>query len=213
VTNEALIELHENLIDSLDAPTPMALRARLVYPEVRDACLETHPWNFATARADLARTDYEEADTPTSHPHWTYEFALPTGVGFHVPPYCLAVRGTTLDPNGPPWEVGTSPAYGRVLWSDEEDVRIIYTARIESLTDWSALARQVLVKMLASKLAKTDKLAEQKLKEAYGLLPVAKRTDMQEGSPFRLHPNRRLVSARQRTGSVSPYVGIRTYVP
>jgi hypothetical protein len=188
----------------------MAIRARLVYPEARDATLDLAPWNFALARADLARTDYE---APAHRPHWTYEFLLPTGVGFHVPPYCLAVRGTTLDPDGPPWEVGTSPTYGRVLWSNQEAVHILYTARIEDLTTWSALGRQVLVKMLASKLAKTDKLADQKLKEAYGLLPVAQRRDRKEGSPMVLRPNRLLVSARQRTGSVSPYVGIRTYVP
>lgn len=205
VTNEALIELHEALIDSLDSTTPMANRARLVYPEVRDTVLETHPWNFAAARADLSRSDITPANG------WQYQYPLPTGAGWHAPPYCLMVRGTHLDPDGPPWEVGSDPTDGRVLWTDLECVSISYTARIESLSDWSALARQVLVKILASKLAKTDALAKAKIQEAFALLPVAKRKDVSEGTPLHLRPNRLLWAARQRQGNASPYVGFRTW--
>jgi hypothetical protein len=88
----------------------------------------------------------------------------------------------------------------------------VYTARIEDLTSWSALARQVLVKMLAHKLAKTDGLTKSKLQEALGLLPVAQRRDEKEGTPFVLAPNRTLVLARHRMGG-SPSIGIRTYLP
>jgi hypothetical protein len=206
--NEALIELKDRLIDSLDDGTTLANRCRLVYPEARDSVLELHPWDFATFRAALSRSDVTPAFT------WTYQYVLPTGAGLAVPPYCLLVQGTDLDPGGPAWDVGNHPSDGRVLWSNEADVKIVYTGRVEDLTQWNALARQVLVKYLAAKLAATKTLAEAKLKEAFGMLPMVQRTDGRQGTPHVLQPNARLVWARQRTGgSGAAYVGIRTYLP
>jgi hypothetical protein len=167
-----------------------------LYPSSRDAVLELHPFNFATAFARLARSP----DTPPMK--WRYQFLLPTN------PYCLKVRGTDEGP-GADFEIGTDSNGHRVLFSDQPEVSIEYTKRVLDLGSWSPLAYQVLVKMLASRLAKPltgqSSLTDQKLKEAYALLPEARGSDGREGSPFRLRANTTLTRARQTNGRVFPY--------
>jgi hypothetical protein len=161
--------------------------------------LELSPWNFATAFARLARSP----DTPPFK--WRYQYPLPTD------PYCIKVRGTD-EGNGAQFEIGTDPNNGRVLFSDQANVSIEYTKRVLDLGSWSPLAYQVLVKMLASKLAKPltgqSSLGELKLKELYALLPEARGSDGREGSPFALRANTTLVRARHTSGRVFPYGSI-----
>lgn len=161
------------------------------YPETRDAVLELAPWNFAMVLTTLARSP----DTPAMK--WQYQYQLPTQ------PYCLRVRGTNQG-NGAHFEIGNDAEGHRVLFSNEASVSIEYTARVEDLGAWSPLAIQVLIKMLASKIAKPltgqNSLADQKLKEALAFLPEAKGSDGREGSPYVLKANRTLVHARRRHG-------------
>jgi hypothetical protein len=161
------------------------------YPDARDMVLELHPFNFSTAFARLARSP----DVPVMK--WQFQYVLPTE------PYCLKVRGTN-EGNGAHFEVGTDASGHRVLFSDEQRVSIEYTKRVEDLGSWSPLALQVLIKIMASKLAKPlsgqNSLADAKLKEAYALIPEAKGSDGREGSPFHLRPNRTLTYARMRSG-------------
>jgi hypothetical protein len=128
---------------------------------------------------------------------WQFQYLLPTE------PYCIRVRGTD-EGNGAHFEIGTDGSGHRVLFSDEQRVSIEYTKRVEDLGSWSPLALQVLIKILASKLAKPlsgqNSLAESKLKEAYTLIPEAKGSDGREGSPYRLRPNRTLTYARRMSG-------------
>jgi len=149
------------------------------------------PWNFSTTFARLASSP----DAPVFK--WKHQYQLPTQ------PYCLKVRGTDRSP-GAHFEIGTDTQGHRVLFSDESTVSIEYTARVNDLGAWSPLAIQVLIKMMASKIAKPltgqNSLAQQKLQEAMAFLPEAKGSDGREGSPYVLRANRTLVHARRRSG-------------
>jgi hypothetical protein len=144
--------------------------------------------------ARLARSP----DTPVMK--WTYSYLLPTE------PYCLKVRGTD-EGNGAHFEIGTNASGHRVLFSDEASVSIEYTKRVEDVGSWSPLALQVLIKVMASKLAKPltgqNSTGQQKFQEALALLPEAKGSDGREGSPYVLKPNRLLIHARRASGGGS----------
>jgi hypothetical protein len=189
-------ELGAPRIQSFVDGTSLSTLCGEFYPDARDMTLELAPWNFAMAMARLARSP----DTPVMK--WTYSYLLPTE------PWCIRVRGTDQG-NGAHFEIGTDASGHRVLFSDERNVSIEYTKRVEDLGSWSPLALQVLIKLLASKLAKplsgSSALADQKLKEAYTLIPEAKGSDGREGSPYRLRPNRTLVFARHASGGRTPW--------
>ncbi len=53
--NSALTKLGEGTITSLTGGSKSANACNEQYPKMRDALLRGHPWNFATARAKLAR--------------------------------------------------------------------------------------------------------------------------------------------------------------
>lgn len=187
VCNQALGELGETLLTSLDEGTSPALLCNEHYPAARDMTLDLHPWNWATRRVRLALS----ADTPAFG--YDYQYLLPTD------PYCLTVR--QVDPAGTPWEVELDALGHRVLLSDETGVGIVYTARVEDLNLWSPLALQVLVKVLASKLAKPltgqSSVEELKWKEALALLPEAQHRDGKEGAPRQLTAPSTLVVVRR----------------
>lgn len=183
ICNEALVELGGTLIQSFTDGTSPSTVCGIHYPDARDMALEMHPWNFATAFARLARSP----DTPVMK--WQYMYALPTH------PWCIKVRAT--DRANAKWEVGDDEHMGRVLYSNDGAVSIEFTKRIEDLGSWSPLSLQVLVKVMAAKLAKyitgQNSTEDIKLKEAYTLLPEARASDSREGSPQTLQANSSLL--------------------
>jgi hypothetical protein len=120
-------------------------------------------------------------------------------------PWCIKVRGTDRG-NGAVFEIGTDAYNGRVLYSDEASVSIEYTKRVEDLGSWSPLAVLVLVKVLASRLAKPltgqNSTEDAKWKQALALLPEGKASDGREGSPYILRANTTLTWARRRGSGV-----------
>lgn len=183
-------------ISSFTDGTSLSTECALHYDSARDMALEMHPWNFAYAQAVLQR----HTDTPVMK--WQYMYHLPTS------PWCIKVRGTDQDP-GDCWEVGINANEERMLYSNRSSVSIEYTARVENLNIWSPLAMQVLVKVMASKLAKfltgQNSLTELKLKEAQMLIPEAKGSDAREGTPYKLAPNTTMTYARHAGGG-TPWV-------
>jgi hypothetical protein len=184
-------EFNNPQIQSFVDGTSLSTLCGQFYADTRDAVLELSPWNFALIFTTLARSP----DTPAMK--WKYQYQLPTQ------PYCLRVRGTDRG-NGAHFEVGTDSAGHHVLFSNETTVSIEYTARVEDLGSWSPLAIQVLIKLMASKIAKPltgqASLADAKMKEALMLLPEARASDAHEGTPYVLRANRTLVHARRRSG-------------
>ena len=189
VCNQALAELGEGFIQGFQDGTSVSNLCATLYEGARDEVLELHPWNFAGFRARLGRSP----DTPALD--WRYMYPLRTQ------PWCIKVRGTDQG-NGARFEIGMDANNGRVLYSDAASVSISYTGRVEDLGIWSPLAIQVLIKLMASKLAKPltgqNSLGQLKMQEAIGLLPEARSSDGREGSPVVLRSNRTLTLARHR---------------
>lgn len=175
--------------------TTLATMCAEFFPGARDSTLEMHPFNFSTTFARLVHAP-EDRTAPYAY-KWRYAYLLP------AEPYCLKVRGTDEGP-GARFEIAKDQHGHRVLLSSQPQVSIEYTARITDIGSWSPLAVQVLVKVLASKLAKPltgqSSLTEQKMKEALLLLPEARGADGREGSPFRLRANTSLTRARHASG-------------
>jgi len=195
VCNDALTELGAiPLVSFNDDETTLGQMCRTMFPLARDMALEMHPWNFAGFQAPLTRSP----DTPSLR--WAYMYPLPTGPR---PPYCIKVRGTDAGA-GARFAIGNDVHNGRVLYSDWDAVSIEYTARVEDLGVWSPLALQVLVKVMAAKLAKSitgqNSTEDAKLQQAFLLLPEAQRSDGREGSPVVLRANTVLTSVRRRSG-------------
>jgi hypothetical protein len=193
VCNQALAELGESFIQSFSDGTSVANVCATLYPDVRDEVLELHPWNFATYRTRLSRSP----DTPAMD--YQYMYPLPSN------PWCIKVQGTD-EGNGARFNVGMDRFNTRVLYSDQGSVSIVYTARVTDLGVWAPLALQILVKLLASRLAKVltgqNSLAQLKFQEAVALLPEARSADGREGYPVVLRPNTRLTRRRQTHGGV-----------
>lgn len=201
VCNQALAQLGSTLITSFTDGTSVSTLCGQIYPEARDAVLTMHPWNFTHVLTTLARS----AEAPAWK--WVYQYPLPTT------PYCLVVR--EVDPEGTPWEVALNAEGHRVLLSDETTISIGYTSRVEDLNLWQPLALQVLVHVLASRLAKPitgqNSTAEYHAKLAFSLLPQAQKTDGQEAYPRYARISTALVQARHHsTGGVWPYTTTRT---
>lgn len=177
IVNAALGELGESPLDSFDAQTPVAQLCRTHFADARDATLELAHWHFATFYAVTQRS----ATTPAFR--WQYQYHLPTQ------PYCLTVIETDRG-IGTRWEVGADAREGRVLFSNELDVKIAYVGRVENLNQWSSLALQVLIKVLASKLAKAltgqTSLEQDKYAAALALLPAAQQREARESGGDRL---------------------------
>lgn len=70
--SRALLKIGANTIASFDEGTAEAEVAANLYPSTRDALLSSHPWNFATGQATLAR----ETSTPVAD--YSYAFKLPS---------------------------------------------------------------------------------------------------------------------------------------
>lgn len=181
IINAALGELGEYRIESFDDESNLADLALRHYDEARDSTLELFPWHFSCVYQSLTRL----ATAPAFR--WAYQYSLPTD------PYCLKVLETDKG-SGTRWEIGAySPAPGvdvqRVLFSNEPTVKIAYTARIEDVGLWTPLAIQVLIKVLASKLARPltgqQSVEQAKWQEALALLPQALTSQVREGDPSR----------------------------
>lgn len=152
VCNMVLSELGGTTITSLTDGTENAVRCNALYAPARDAVLEAHDWRFARKQADLTKL----AETP--------EFEFDNV--FQLPNDCIRALYTDISTGGWPWRVGPSvqavwpsdaiknwQVQGRKLYTDANTVKLLYTARITTPSDWSRLFVQAVVAYLGSKLA------------------------------------------------------------
>lgn len=111
ICNLALAHLGDSAtIASIDPPegSAQAEHCSRFYPMARDALLQTHPWNFATRRAQLAQL----ANAPYG---WAFTYARPVGA--------LDV----FDIQPPNVVDGTEPTKAYVCELDAEGNEVIYT--------------------------------------------------------------------------------------
>lgn len=72
ICNVGLVRLGAQPIGSFEDDSDIAALCSVLYPNIRDKVLSSHPWNFATAAADLSR----DADGQAA-PEWSYVYILP----------------------------------------------------------------------------------------------------------------------------------------
>jgi|TARA_R100000479_G_scaffold101938_1_gene50761 hypothetical protein len=171
ICSNALRRLGDDPITSLTDDSERARLCNAFYEDARDACLRSHPWNFAITRASLTQL----SDSPVYG--YDYQFALPTD------PYCLRVLAMEYEDYI--FKVENFSTQGRVLLTDEETAKIIYIARITDTTLFDSLFVDTLITKLASDLAypvtNSLKVQEQMYRLYQLKLSEARSIDGQEG--------------------------------
>lgn len=127
VTNMALVLLGDDPIASMTQGTKASTLADALFETERDATLGSYEWNFATKRQSLAQL--------TAVPSFGYAHA------FQLPDDCIRVL-----------EVYPAAPYaveGRQLLCDLAAVKIRYTRRVTSPSEWSPTFKNSLAARLA----------------------------------------------------------------
>ena len=137
ICNAALAKIGAARITALDEGSKNASLCADLYARCRDDLLRAHAWNFAMARAKLARL----SETPAFG--FEYAYALPAGWL-----RCVSAQGQ---------ERGGSELIYRIeadrLLSDAEAVYLRYVRRIEDANLMKADFREALACLLARELA------------------------------------------------------------
>ena len=139
ICSNALRRLGDDPITSLTDDTERARLCNAFYADARDACLRSHPWNFAITRASLTQL----SSTPAYG--FDYQYALPTD------PYCLRVLSMEFEDYI--FKVENLATEGRVLLTNEDTAKILYIARITDTALFDSLFVDTLTALLAAKLA------------------------------------------------------------
>lgn len=145
VYNMALGRLGVSIfIESVDEASNGAIACNVYYDQHVDQVLRDFPWNFCTSFATLANLG-----TPPTN--WDYRYALPSD--------CVNVRRIVIDgvanprkEQRIPFKLATEGGV-RVLYTNQEDAEIEYSARITDLNLWDSLAVSALAWLLASDIA------------------------------------------------------------
>lgn len=160
IANLALANLGDNAtVASLDPPegSAQAEHCARFYPIARDALLEAHSWNFATKRKQLA-------ELTSDWTSWDYCYAVPSDM--LVALAVIPPEPTDDYSEGTPSQETTVGQYvtqpfaleslddgTSVIYTDQEDAVLRYTARITDPTKFSPLFTSALTWSLASMLA------------------------------------------------------------
>lgn len=138
ICNNALLQLGEEPIISLDDVSKKARLCKRFYPDVRDAVLRAYPWRCATAFQKLGQLTGTDALVGTG---FTYTYQLP------VDPYCLRALLINNSPSSV-WQV-----HGRKLVTDEGSVTLKYISRLTDPNDFDSLLKDVISCRLAQMIA------------------------------------------------------------
>jgi len=128
ICNRALILLGSDTISSISEDTKPAKLCNIVYPQIRQDLIRSHPWNFAMKRTVLASTG--------TAPSFEYDYT------FNLPSDCLRVW-QVYDPDS------SYKLEARTLVSNDDAIDLKYIADITDTTKWDS----VFVSMVVYKLA------------------------------------------------------------
>lgn len=170
--NNALLKLRAQTITSLNDQTVSGVSCNILYPQMRDAVLYMHQWNFALEQQTLQQLE----DAPLFGHAFQYQ----------LPAKCLrvikAVDGSNRDVS--------YKVLGRQLHSDSGGIKIEFISRIEDVTLFSPLFVDLLATRLAAALAYpvtgSDTRSSALLAQFKDDLKEAKTRDSQEGTPDRI---------------------------
>lgn len=167
ICNGALLLLGSDGIGSLNDDTDKARACNQAFSSSLDTALQAYPWNFAVRRVTLT----QNATAPDFG--FAYAYDLPNN------PYCLRV----LRAHEPRIVFKRE---GRQLLSDSGTLKIKYIARIESVSEFSALFREALEHFLAWKICYaitgSTSLRESLMGAYEAILADAEDIDTQEGT-------------------------------
>jgi hypothetical protein len=134
------------------------------YPIARDALLELHPWGFATKRVSLALST-------TTVSGWDYVYIGPSGVVNYLAiidpnagdDWSASISLSNIVPGAvnsaqgvyepQPFRIGTNDAGDDLIYTNQQDAVLIYSAIVTDTTKFSPLFVETLSYLLASKLA------------------------------------------------------------
>lgn len=170
ICNLALMRLGHNPIASLSEDSKAGIACNANYEPVRDALIESHPWNFAIKRDELA----QDATAPEFE--FAYRYTLPAD-------FLRLIR--TEDESGSIFtENRIENGY---LLTDAGSVKIEYVAKITDPNTFTPLFVDVLAAHLSAALCmwlNDNQSAAQKLEEvAAAKLSLARSVDAMQGTP------------------------------
>jgi hypothetical protein len=131
ICNDALAMIgHEPFISSLDQAGKTAGLCKVFYPRARDELLRSHPWNFATRRAEIAAS--------TSTPAWGYDSSYP------LPSDCLRVLGLDGHP-ATDWRLEGKA----IVCNETAPLNVLYVAQVTDPEQFDASFSRALAGRLA----------------------------------------------------------------
>ena len=164
ICNSALFKLGAERISSFSEDRKEAILCAEQYDKIRRKLLRGHPWNFAMKRVSLARLP----ETPEFD--FASQFALPQDV----------LRVIRVDDNK------DFVIEGRLLLSDQDEMRILYIADIQDTAKFDPTFAEVLAYKLAEDLAyplvQSIGLKQEMARAATEELRDARSFDGQEGT-------------------------------
>lgn len=148
-------------IQDLDESSEQADACRTFYDDVRDEVLRDYAWPFAKQSMELNLVESDPNDD------WGYAYRYPSAALF-IRRIWGAVRNPSLAATIK-YDIG-SDATGKLIYTDEPDAEIEYTARIEAVSKWDSGYVLAVAYLLASKIAmrlvKEDKIGMTERMEA-----------------------------------------------
>lgn len=178
ICNSALIKLSTARINSLDDDSKQARLCKTQYPIIRDKLLQSHPWNFAIKRVELA----PDATAPLYG--YTYAYSLPSD-------YLRVLSVEEQD------EGGISNAKyvieGKKVLTDLQPFKMRYLYRVTNTDTFTAAFREILALDLAIDLSYTllqsNQLVQRLEQQKQEALRDVRSYDAQEGTPRELTEN------------------------
>jgi hypothetical protein len=173
IVNRGLQLLGTAPIASLTDPGEVAEAASLNYEGALDAILAEYPWNFATTRAEIAKSD--------TAPAWGFPNAYPQ------PPKTLVIWEVDGD-DELDWDVEHVEGVGKcIVTAMGSPIRIKYTYRQEDEAVYSALFASALSARIAMELSEVltrDQAIIENVTRIYNArLQRARQVDSQEQTP------------------------------
>lgn len=173
ICNSALHKLGATRITSLSDGTKAAILCNDQYDRLRKEVLRAHPWNFSITFASLSAT----VNTPVWDKYST-EFLVPSDV--------LRVLDTDL-PDGAIWEIGNNVDGNKVIFCNDDSLKIRYIKDITNTTRFDSNFDETLAYRIAVDLAYSLMQSQTLVQNMYQLyqreLANARSFDAQEHSP------------------------------
>ncbi len=159
---------HEVRISEIGEASRAGEQAELIYAQIRDELLQSHPWNFSIGRKSLSR------DATNPEFEYNYQYLLPAD--------CL--RAIKLYDSSEAFKIESNDDGETRLLTNASSVNLIYIRRITNPTLFSPLFVATLVLKLAMSLQEvitgSVKVDSAEFEKTFR---EAKRRDGQEGTP------------------------------